>query len=178
LQDLILDFFNKTKSFLIKHKITIAFFYAGLLTVFLVFSFFFRPVVVSGSSMLPTLNNDETILIKRNVSVDEIKRGDIIVFHSPLNRGKLLIKRVVAVGGDKVAIINGNVYVNGKLLQEPYLNRVKSHETIPLLRVPKNSFYVLGDNRVISSDSREFGCVGFKEIYGKLVFAGEESSIK
>ncbi len=173
-----IEFLKKAKDFFVRHKITIAFAYAGILTIFLFVSFYFRPVVVSGSSMLPTLTDDETVLIKRNVSVEEIHRGDIIVFHSPLNPDKLLIKRVIAIGGDKVAILNGNVYVNGMLLREPYLNGIKSHETIPLLRVPKNSFFVLGDNRVISSDSREFGCVGFKEVYGKLVFTGEKPSIR
>ncbi len=173
-----IEFLRKTKAFLFRHKFSIAFAYAGVLTVFLVVSFYFRPVVVSGSSMLPTLTNNETVFIKRNITVKDIKRGDIVVFYSPLNPDKLLIKRVIAIGGDKVAILNGNVYVNGVLLKEPYLNGVKSHETIPLLRVPKNSFYVLGDNRVISSDSREFGCVGFENIYGKLVFTGERPSIR
>ncbi len=173
-----IEFLRKTKAFLFKHKFSIALAYAGVLTVFLFVSLYFRPVVVSGSSMLPTLTNNETVFINRKISVKDIKRGDIIVFYSPLNPDKLLIKRVIAIGGDKVAILNGNVYVNGKLLQEPYLNGIKSHETIPLLRVPKNSFYVLGDNRVISSDSREFGCVRFENIYGKLVFTGEKPSIR
>ncbi len=173
-----IEFLRKTKDFLSKHKVFLSLVYAFILTVYVVFSFFFRPVVVSGSSMLPTLTNDETVLIRKNISPSEIKRGDIIVFHSPFDRSKLLIKRVIAVGGDKVAIINGKVYVNGKLLIEPYLHGLRSHETIPLMKVPQGSLYVLGDNRVVSADSREFGCVRFNEIYGKLVYRGEKPSIR
>ncbi|BBB31954.1 signal peptidase I [Thermotomaculum hydrothermale] len=178
MQDLIVDFLRRTKNFVLRYKIIIAFSYAGILTVFLLFSLFYRPVVVSGSSMLPTLTNNETVFIKRNVGINDIHRGDIIVFYSPLDHNKLLIKRVIALPDDTVAIVNGDVYVNGKLLQENYLNGVKSHETIPLLRVPPKSFFVLGDNRVISSDSREFGCVRFESVYGKLVFTGEETPTK
>ncbi len=174
LHDLILEYLTKIKTFLWKHKVTFAYFYAIALTVVLVFSFFYRPVVVSGSSMLPTLSSEETVLIKKNIDERDIKRGDIIVFYSPFDKNKLLIKRVIAVGGDTVAILDGNVYVNGSLIKEPYVNSVRSHETIPLLRVPEGCFYVLGDNRVVSSDSREFGCVRFGSIYGKLIFAGEK----
>ncbi len=171
--DLIRYYAECVKTFLVKKKATLLFLYALFMTGFVVFNYFFRPVVVAGSSMLPTLNNDQTIFIKRLIAEEDIKKGDIIVFRSPLNRDKLLVKRVIATAGDTVAIIEGKVYVNGKLLYEPYLNGVKSHETIPMVRVPEGCYYVLGDNRVVSMDSREFGFVKVEDVYGKLVFKGE-----
>ncbi len=174
MESLIFSSAEKIKAFFAKHKYAFLLFYTAVLTGYVVFSYFFRPVVVSGSSMLPTLYNNETVYIKRITDKSEIKRGDIVVFYSPVNPGELLIKRVIAIPGDKVAIVDGKVYLNGNLLFEPYVNSVKSHETIPLTEVPADSYFVLGDNRVVSSDSREFGFVGFESIYGKLIFKPEE----
>jgi len=170
LQGLRMGVMAEIKDYLKKHGVTVILIYSFVVTLLLVISYMFRPVVVSGNSMLPTLSNNETVFIERVLRRQDIKKGDIIVFHSPFEYNRLLIKRIIAVEGDTVAIVNGSVFVNGKKIFEPYINSVKSHETIPLTVVPEDCFFVLGDNRVVSSDSREFGFVRFNDIYGKLVF--------
>ncbi len=133
--------------------------------------FLYQPVEVEGTSMLPGLQDQERIFVNKFVyKFEAIQRGDIVVFHYPLDPSKSYIKRVVGVPGDRVRIRDGQVYVNGILLPEPYVPAeyfdVRSMvETI----VPADSYFVLGDHRSMSNDSREFGAVEQKYIFGKAV---------
>jgi signal peptidase I len=143
------------------------------LLVFIVFLFIYQPVQVEGTSMLPQLKNHERIVVN-NIAyhVESIQRGDIIVFHYPLDPAKSFIKRVVGLPGDWIRIQDGQVYVNGRLLSEPYiLPAYLGEESCPPVHVAADHFYVLGDHRVFSNDSREWGTLSRKYIYGKAVFA-------
>jgi signal peptidase I len=143
------------------------------LLVFTVFLFFYQPVQVEGTSMLPLLEDNERIVVNKIVyHVESIRRGDIIVFHYPLNPAQSFIKRVIGLPGDWVSVKDGQVYVNGKRLSEPYLlPAYLDEESYSPVHVAPEHYYVLGDHRDFSNDSREWGTVARKYIYGKAVFA-------
>ena len=138
----------------------------------LIIVFLYQPVKVEGTSMLPGLTDQERIFINKFVyHLEPIERGDIVVFLYPLDPSKSYIKRVIAVGGDRVAIDDGRVYVNGQRLREPYVPAdFRDGRSMDEITVPKGSYFVLGDHRSSSSDSRDFGPVAQKYIYGKAVF--------
>jgi signal peptidase I len=145
----------------------------SVLVVFTVFLFLYQPMQVEGTSMLPLLKNHERIVVNRIAyHVESIHRGDIIVFHYPLDPAQSFIKRVIGLPGDWVSIRNGQVYVNGRPLREPYvMPAYLDQETYAPVHVAPGHFYVLGDHRDFSSDSRTWGTVARKYIYGKAVFA-------
>ena len=134
--------------------------------------FLYQPVKVEGTSMLPGLEDQERIFVNKFVyRWEPIERGDIIVFRYPRDTSKSYIKRVIGVAGDRVRIQNGQVYVNGEALDEDYVpSDYADAHSFPELVVPRNSYFVLGDHRTMSSDSREFGPVNDRYIYGKAVF--------
>ena len=134
--------------------------------------FLYQPVKVEGTSMLPGLEDQERIFVNKFVyRWEPISRGDIIVFHYPRDVAKSYIKRVVEIGGDRVVIDRGRVYVNGFLLDEPYVpQQFHDHRSSAEILVPQDSYFVLGDHRSMSSDSREFGPVGREYVTGKAVF--------
>lgn len=151
--------------------------WAGDLVVSLVVSafiiiFLYQPVKVEGTSMLPGLEDQERIFINKFVyRFDPIERGDIVVFHYPRDPNKSYIKRVIGVAGDRVRIDDGNVFVNGQMLVEPYVPQEYADlRSYPEVKVPAHSFFLLGDHRTSSSDSRDFGPVDQRFIYGKAVF--------
>jgi signal peptidase I len=145
----------------------------SILLAFSVFLFLYEPVQVEGTSMLPLLKNHERIVVNRIAyHVESICRGDIIVFHYPLDPAQSFIKRVIGLPGDWVSIRDGEVYVNGRRLTEPYvLPAYLDEETYAPVHVAPGHYYVLGDHRDFSSDSRTWGTVARKYIYGKAVFA-------
>ena len=134
--------------------------------------FLYQPVKVEGVSMMPGLEDQERIFVNKFVyRWEPIQRGDIIVFRYPRDTSKSYIKRVIGVAGDRVRIVNGQVYVNGEALDEDYVpSDYADGRSYPELFVPRNSYFVLGDHRTMSSDSREFGPVNDRYIYGKAVF--------
>jgi len=138
----------------------------------LIIIFLYQPVKVEGTSMLPGLTDQERIFINKFVySFEPVERGDIVVFRFPRDISKSYIKRVIAVAGDRVRIENGTVYVNDRRLREMYVpDEFRDERSYPETEVPKNSFFVLGDHRSSSSDSRDFGPVQRQYIYGKAVF--------
>ncbi len=165
------------------------------LLVFLAVRAMLQNYIVEGSSMYPTLDSSQQILVNKlayaeiNLSrlsnfiplwdaedgeVRQIfggpQRGDIIVFRSPQGFGNDLIKRVIGIPGDEVAIVNGQVYINGLLLEEPYITR-DWHDTWPSMVVPERHYFVLGDNRNSSQDSRSplVGLVPRELIVGKAL---------
>src|SRR5438094_6323586 len=133
--------------------------------------FIYQPVKVEGTSMMPSLTDQERIFINKfTYRFSTIERGDMVVFWFPLDRTKSYIKRVIGLPGDKVAVLDGLVYVNGRLLGEDYVpDEYRDHNTYRELQVPTNKYYVLYDHRSSSNDSRSWGTVERKFIYGKAV---------
>jgi signal peptidase I len=134
--------------------------------------FLYQPVKVEGTSMLPGLEDQERIFINKFVyRFNSIERGDIVVFHYPRDVSKSYIKRVIGVEGDRVRIVDGNVYVNGRRLEEDYVPAEYSDiRSYPEVKILPHTYFLLGDHRTSSSDSRDFGPVDQRYIYGKAVF--------
>jgi signal peptidase I len=135
--------------------------------------FLYQPVKVEGTSMAPLLSDQERIFINKFVyRFEPIQRGDVVVFWYPLDRSKSFIKRVVGLAGETVEIRQGRVYVNGKIVPEPYVpSQYEDLSDFGPVRVPKDSYFVMGDHRISSNDSRVFGPVASRYIYGRAVFA-------
>ena len=134
--------------------------------------FLYQPVRVEGTSMLPMLEDQDRLFInKLAYRVGEIHQGDVVVFQYPRDHTKSYIKRVIALPGDVLRIDHGRVYVNGKRLPEPYVpERYTDDRSQPEMIVPAHKYFLMGDHRSISSDSREFGPVDRDLIYGKAAF--------
>jgi signal peptidase I len=138
----------------------------------LIILFLYQPVRVEGTSMLPRLEDHDRLFINKFVyHITSIERGDVVVFHYPRDPEKSYIKRVIALPGDRLRIDHGQVWVNGKALAEIYVPEVyRDSRSYPDMVVPDDSYFMMGDHRSISSDSREFGPVERDLIYGKAVF--------
>jgi signal peptidase I len=136
--------------------------------------FIYQPVKVEGTSMMPTLSDQERIFINKftyHYGLGGIEHGDMVVFKYPLDTSKSYIKRVVGVPGDVIKIVKGQVYVNGKALAEEYVpEEYRDHVSWGEEHVPADKYFVLGDHRSSSNDSRAWGWVDRKYIYGKAVF--------
>ena len=135
--------------------------------------FLYQPVKVEGTSMAPLLSDQERIFINKFVyRFEPIERGDVVVFWYPLDRSKSFIKRVVGLPGETVEIRQGRVFVNRRPLEEPYVPpQLADFSDYGPVRVPAEHYFVMGDHRVSSNDSRVFGPVGSRYIYGRAVFA-------
>lgn len=138
----------------------------------LIITFLYQPVRVEGTSMLPRLEDRDRLFINKFVyRVSAIERGDVVVFHYPRDPEKSYIKRVIALPGDRLWIDHGQVWLNGKPLREGYVpDDYRDSRSMGEIIVPQESFFMMGDHRSISSDSREFGPVERSLIYGKAVF--------
>jgi len=142
--------------------------------------FIYQPVKVEGTSMEPELSDQERIFINKftyRFGLGEIQRGDTVVFLYPQDTSKSYIKRVIGLPGDRIRIESGRVFVNGRQLEEEYVPREfrdtiswPSGEKVVDQTVPAEKFFVLGDHRSQSSDSRSWGWVPRENIYGKAVF--------
>jgi signal peptidase I len=134
--------------------------------------FLYQPVKVEGTSMMPSLDDQERIFVNKFVyRWEPIERGDIVVFRYPRDPSKSYIKRVIGVSGDHIRIDAGQVYVNGELIDEDYVPPAYADErSYPETVVPANSYFMLGDHRSMSNDSRDFGPVKEGYIFGKAVF--------
>jgi len=136
--------------------------------------FIYQPVKVEGTSMMPTLTDQERIFINKftyRFGIGKIERGDMVVFWFPLDPSKSYIKRVIALPGDTVAIDHGSVIVNGRRLVEDYVpEQYRDYQSMPAERVEPDHYFVLGDHRSSSNDSRAWGTVPRRNIYGKAVF--------
>jgi signal peptidase I len=138
----------------------------------LIITFLYQPVRVEGTSMLPRLEDRDRLFINKFVyDFSAIKRGDVVVFHYPLDPAKSYIKRVTALPGDRLWIDQGVVWLNGKPLKEKYVpQKYRDTRSMAEIVLPANCYFMMGDHRSISSDSREFGPVERSLIYGKAVF--------
>jgi signal peptidase I len=136
--------------------------------------FVYQPVKVEGTSMMPALSDQERIFVNKFVyrfGMGEIERGDLVVFFFPGDRDKSFIKRVIGLPGDVVTIERGAVLVNGQPLREDYVPpEYQDYSSMPPKKVEPEHYFVLGDRRHSSSDSRSWGQVPRSAIYGKAVF--------
>lgn len=124
---------------------------------------------ISGSSMSPTLHNKERFVMNKLAYLNGLpKRGDIIVFKPFQDDEKHLVKRVIAIEGDTISIVNNEVYVNNKKIHESYIKEpmITSDIKIKLL---KNEIFVMGDNRNDSLDSRIIGPINIRDVKGKIL---------
>lgn len=138
----------------------------GVIT-FVAYALMFNFSVVRGSSMAPGIHDGDRILVDHLSYVfQRVQRGDIVVLRYPLDPSVDYIKRVVGLPGDEVVIENGHVWVNGQLLDES--NIVPDRSSRLVTRVQSGCYFVLGDNRPNSSDSREFGAVPREYLRGRV----------
>ncbi|HQR37028.1 MAG TPA: signal peptidase I [Blastocatellia bacterium] len=157
----------------------------AVLTAILLVVFVIQPVKVEGTSMLPRLHDGERIFVnkwsyqfndwpsERLSCGHPIERGDIVVFWYPRDPGKSFIKRVIGLPGETVRVdTNGQVYIDGKLLDEPYLSPeyTSAPQRTIVKTVKEHKYFVMGDNRDHSNDSRAWGLVPEKYIYGQALF--------
>jgi signal peptidase I len=157
------------ESRLLLRDLVFALMIAALAVVFIV-----QPVKVEGTSMLPRLHDGERIFVNKLVyyGMPKISRGDIVVFWYPNDPSKSYIKRVIGLPGEIVEVHEGRVRINGQELQENYLEPQLniSHMSQQPVVVKEHYYFVMGDNRDHSSDSRFWGLVPEKYIYGKALF--------
>ncbi len=141
--------------------------------------FLYQPVKVEGTSMTPGLRDQERIFINKfiynpliyKLGLADISRGDTVVFWYPGDTSKSYIKRVIGLPGDTVEIVKGTVLVNGNTLPEPYVpESARDQVSMSRTTIGTDQYFVLGDNRRSSNDSRTWGQVPRSDIYGKAVF--------
>lgn len=142
-----------------------------------IYLFIAAPNQVKGESMMPTFQNGNYIFTSKvTYKMRSPERGDVVVFHSPGNAEIEYIKRIIGLPGDTVMLQNQEVYVNGKKLDEPYI----ASKTLPLpggyaeenvpMNIPDGYYFVMGDNRPHSSDSRDFGPITYESIVGQVFY--------
>jgi signal peptidase I len=146
----------------------------SVLIAVLVILFLYRPVKVEGTSMMPSLYDRERLFINQfsyKFGLGKIERGDTVVFWYPGEPTTSYIKRVIGLPGDTVSVEDGYVIVNGKKLVENYIPpEYRDDRSYPPILIPPDQYFVLGDHRVSSNDSRAWGLVPKNYIYGKAVF--------
>jgi len=142
-----------------------------------VYLLIFQPHKIKGASMMPNFPDGEYLLTdKVTYRFNGPERGDVIVFEAPTNNGEEFIKRIIGLPGNKVSIKSGSVFIDGKKLTEPYLSdniytsAGRFLEEGAEVLVPEDEFFVLGDNRSHSSDSRAFSFIGKDKITGRAWF--------
>ena len=167
-------FFERLSGYLVEFIETLVVFGAVFASIYLFVAQFHK---VSGNSMVPTMHNGDYLVTEKvSYRFRAPKSGEIIVLKNPRNESQDFIKRIIAVPGDTVEISNGNVLVNGKILEEKYLPpSTPTHSGAFLtegssVKVGSNQYFAFGDNREHSSDSREWGPVTKEEIVGRALF--------
>lgn len=142
-----------------------------------IYLFIAQPHKVSGSSMFPTFHSGDYIITnKLSYRFGDPQRGQVVVFKNPREESQDFIKRIIGLPGERVKIQNGNLYINGERLKESYLNSNITTSPGAFLKegegviVPEGRYIVMGDNRLASSDSREWGFVTKEEFIGKSFF--------
>jgi signal peptidase I len=144
----------------------------------LIILFLYQPVRVEGTSMLPVLEDQDRLFINKfaysrfgSLIGEAIHRGDVVVFQYPHDHTKSYIKRVIGLPGDDLRIDHGRVWLNGKALSETYVpSKYEDERSLQETVIPPGEYFVMGDHRSISSDSRDFGPVTRDLIYGRAAF--------
>lgn len=171
---------NKVKEFLKRNKSEIIWYQSIFMLLLFLKIFVISPITVKGDSMMPTLVNNEKIIASK---LSKINRFDIIAFKAPDQEDIFYIKRIIGLPGDTVEYNNDILYINDQPYEESYLEEYKKNRTEPLTPnftlpslygvsvVPDNTYFVLGDNRQNSKDSRMIGFIDKKEILSTAVFS-------
>ena len=142
-------------------------FFISLAVFLVVYVFLVQPHRVKGDSMLPNFFNNELLLTEKvSYRFGEPERGDVIVFKAPERQNVDFIKRIVGLPGDNVKIENGAVFINDIELNEPY--ETQKTQGVESVTLSENEYFVLGDNRSSSSDSRSFGPIEKNDIRGRV----------
>lgn len=142
----------------------------AILIALLIHLFLAQSTIVLGQSMEPNLHDEQRLMVEKvSYRLHGPRRGDIVVLPDPTGGPIPLIKRVIGLPGERVTITNGRVYIDGTILNEPYLNQITQGEGRSWL-VPPMQVFVLGDNRGNSKDSRYFGPVSLESLLGHAVF--------
>nr|WP_304508391.1 signal peptidase I [Anaerotignum sp.] len=139
--------------------------------ILLIFFFFFWPMKLEGSSMDPTLNDGDIVCMSRFfVQMGWYEKGDIVVFqYNDKGKEKTVLKRILATEGDHIRLlVDGSVEINGEILEEDYVNG-ETNGIVDMV-IPKNSVFVMGDNRELSYDSRQMGVISSDDLIGKVFF--------
>jgi signal peptidase I len=146
----------------------------SVLLAVVVILFLYQPVKVEGTSMMPALVDQERIFINKflyRFGLGKVERGDMVVFWYPGDTSKSYIKRVIGLPGDTVEVVDGAVRVNGRPLEEGYVpEEYRDHQSSGPVLIAPDQYYVMGDHRSSSNDSRAWGTVHKGFIYGKAVF--------
>jgi signal peptidase I len=127
-----------------------------------------QPVRIEGEAMSPHLKHGDRVFVSRRIG--ELKRGEIVIFLYPHDTSKSYIKRIIGLPGETIEMRDGKVLINNNSIEEPYLDPQNlSHDTTEPRPIPAGHYFVMGDNRRNSSDSRYWGTVPKELIYGKLI---------
>lgn len=141
----------------------------GLSIILVGYFFIGAPMLVSGESMSPNLHDKYGALINKFIYFfKKPSRGEVVVFRFPGTRSDLYVKRIVGLPGETIAIKENAVFVNNKILAEIYIDQTTQSLVYPEITLGKDEYYVLGDNRGGSNDSRTWGALDKKFIIGKL----------
>ncbi|HEC2149973.1 TPA: signal peptidase I [Staphylococcus delphini] len=157
----------------------------ALLIVGLLYAFVIKPYNIKGDSMDPTLKDGERVIVNKiGKTLGHLDNGNVIVFHADETND--YVKRIIGKPGDHVVYKNDQLYLNGKKVDEPYLDYNLKHKTYEQItgsfdskdlpgsngkeQIPKDKYLVLGDNREVSKDSRAFGLIDKDQIVGKVAF--------
>jgi signal peptidase I len=147
----------------------------SVLIAILIVVFLFQPVKVEGTSMMPSIADQQRIFVDKfffQAGMSAIHRGDVVVFWFPRDQRISYIKRVIGIPGDRVAIRHGRVIRNGKVVDEPYVpDSFRDSVEMSEMELTTDEYFVMGDHRNSSNDSRSWGPVPRQYIYGKAVFA-------
>ena len=164
-------FFEKKWIFYVIISISIS---AGI--VFIIFNNYYFIYTIKGKSMEPEFKELDRIFIRKTNGNYSFNRFDIILFNKNLNNKSLSIKRIIGLPDETIEIKQNIVFINGKELNEPFLKKtnkkeiIKDPKTLNLIKIPKKSFYLIGDNRELSKDSRNYGVIEKNNIIGKVLF--------
>lgn len=138
---------------------------ALIVIVLLVRTFIVTPVRVSGTSMDKTLTNGQILILYK---LSDIKRNDIVVVDKSV-QGSTLIKRLIGLPGETIECINGKIFINDKEYEDKYAYGIT--EDFPKVELKDDEYFILGDNRIVSEDSRYFGAINRKSIKGYIIFS-------
>ena len=148
--------------------------FLAVIIAFVIIFFIYQPVRVEGTSMMPALRDQERIFVNifsYRLGISSIERGDTVVFRFPQDPSKHYIKRVIGVPGDTVEVTGGVVVLNGKRQAEEYVpDEYRDNQNLALTKIGPAQYFVMGDHRTSSNDSRAWGPVEREFIYGKAVF--------
>lgn len=142
----------------------------ALIIAFLVRQFLFQPYRVQMGSMLPTLHESDLIIVNKLIfRTSKPNRGDVVVFHPPNNAGIYYIKRIIGLPGETIEVKDGNVFINNEQIKEDTYLNIETPGIYGAKKLQANEFFVMGDHRNNSLDSREFGPIQLSSIAGKAI---------